>query len=64
MVSGGFSDKILKPFTTSNNSPSPAWNYISTKTWLKFHGSCKLTFKQKAIVNIYIVCKINLRPFK
>ena len=49
----------VKPPATSNNSLSPAVNYINAKTPLKNYGSClkqeKLTFNHKNVVNIYIM---------
>ena len=58
-------DKSIKPPTTSNNSLSPALNYISGKIRVKHAGSCwRLTFNHKTLVNIYIVYEINLWPFK
>ena len=36
----GLSSESIKPSTTSDNSLAPALNYYSTKTRVKFTGSC------------------------
>ena len=36
----GLSSASIKPSTTSDNSLAPALNYYSTKTRVKFTGSC------------------------
>ena len=44
-------------------SPKPN----NTKIRVKFDGSClkqEITFTHKKVLNIYIVCEINLWPFK
>ena len=38
--SKGLSAESIKPPTTSDNSLTPIWNYYSTKTRVKFTGSC------------------------
>ena len=63
--SKGLSDESIKPPATSNNSLAPSLNYIgTTKTRVKFDWSClkqnKITITHGKIVNIYIVCEINL----
>ena len=59
---------LMKVFATSNNSLSPAFNYISAKIQLKFDENClkqdSITFNNKTVVNTYIVYEINLWPFK
>ena len=58
------SDESIKPLTTSDNSLAPSLNYISTKTRVKFVGSClkqdKITFTHNNVVNIYIFYEKNL----
>lgn len=55
-----FSDESIKPPATSNNNLAPALNHIKSKIRVKFDGS---GFTHKQVVNIYIIDKINLRPF-
>ena len=58
------SDESINPPAARNNSLAPALNYINTKSWVKFNGSClkqeKVTFTYKKVVNIYIVYEINV----
>ena len=60
--SKGLSTKTIKPPTTSDNSLTPVVSYYSTKTRVKFTGSCsqqpKISYTHGTIVNIYIVNKI------
>ena len=62
--SKGLSDESIKSPSTSDNSLSPSFSYIGTKTRVKFVGSClkqdKATFTNGKTVNIYIVYEINL----
>ena len=57
-----FSDEIIKPATTSDNSLATALSHIGNKTRDKFAGSClkqdKITFTHGKKVNIYIVYEI------
>ena len=39
-ISKGLSTESIKPPTTSNNSLAPEINNYSTKTRVKFNGSC------------------------
>ena len=55
-----FSDESIKALATSNNNLAPALNHIKSKIRVKFDGS---GFTHKQVVNIYIIDKINLRPF-
>ena len=54
--SKGLSAEIIKPPTTSDNSRTPALNYYSTKTIVKFTGSCskqpKISYTHGKVVNI------------
>ena len=54
--SKGLSAEIIKPPTTSHNSRTPALNYYSTKTIVKFTGSCskqpKISYTHGKVVNI------------
>ena len=56
------STESIKTPTTSNNSLTPAMNYYSTKTRVKFTGSflkqSKISDTHETIVNIYIVYQI------
>ena len=56
-------DESINPPATSDNSLASSLSYISTKTILKFGGSClkqdKITFIPGKTVNIYIVYEIN-----
>ena len=60
--------KSVKSSAISNNSLTPALNYIDVKTRVKFDGSClkqeNITFTYGNIVNIYIVYEINLFHFE
>ena len=60
--SKGLSAEIIKPPTTSDNSHTPALNYYSTKTIVKFTGSCskqpKISYTHGKVVNIYIVYEL------
>ena len=57
--SKGLSVESIKQPNTSDNSLTPVLNYYSTKTRVKFNGSCllqpKLLYTHDTIVNIYIV---------
>ena len=63
------SDEIIKPPTTSSNSPAPELNYFIKKIKVKFNGSClkqnKIIYTHGTIVNIDIVYKLssNLNNF-
>ena len=61
--SKGFSDEIIKPSTTSDNSLAPVLSNIGNKTRVKFDGGSlkqdKVTFTHVTIVNIYIVYEIS-----
>ena len=67
--SKGFSDEIIKPPTTSNNSLAPSLGYFINKIKVKFNGSClkqdKITYTHGTIVTRYIVYKLssNLNNF-
>ena len=65
--SKGLSEESIKPSAASNNSFALALNYINTKPQVNFNGSCfkqdKVTYTDKAVVNIYNVDEINLWPF-
>ena len=56
------SGETITPPTTSDNSLTPALSYYSTKTRVKFIGSCleqnKITYIHKNVVNIYIVYEL------
>ena len=56
------SAESTKPPTTSDNGLTPALNYYSTKTRVKFTGSClkklKISYTHGKIVNIYIVYEL------
>ena len=60
--SNGLSDKSIKPPTTTNSSLNPKLNYYSTKTKIKFTGSClkqsSHILTHKKVVNIYIVYEL------
>ena len=62
------SDESVTPSAKSDNSVAPSLNQIGLRTKIKFDGQClkqdKVTFNHKTIMNIYIVCEINLWPFK
>ena len=62
--SKGLSEESIKPSAASNNSFALALNYINTKPQVNFNGSCfkqdKVTYTDKAVVNIYNVDEINL----
>ena len=57
-----FSDKRIKPPTTSNKTLNPSVDYDGTKTRVKFNEHClqqeKITFNHGEIVNIYIAYEI------
>ena len=57
--SKGLSDETIKLPTTSDNSLTPALSYYTTKTRVKFTGSCLkqslISYNYRPIVNIYIV---------
>ena len=57
--SKGLSDESIKPHTTADNSLNPELNNYSTKTSVKFTGSClkqsTISYTHSKIVNIYIV---------
>ena len=61
--SKGFSDEIIKPSTSSDNSLAPVLSNIGNKTRVKFDGGSlkqdKVTFTHVTIVNIYIVYEIS-----
>ena len=61
--SKGFSDEIIKPSTSSDNSLAPVLSNIGNKTRVKFDGVSlkqdKVTFNHVTIVNIYIVYEIS-----
>ena len=56
--SKGLSAETIKPPTTSDNSLTPAVNYCSTKTRVKFTRSClkqpKTSYTHGKVVSIYI----------
>ena len=60
--SKGLSAESIKPPTISDNSLTPAFSYYSTKTRLKFTGSClkqsKISYTHGKVVNIYIVYEL------
>ena len=60
--SKGLSGESIKPPTTSDNSLIPILNYYSTKTRVKFTGSClkqpKISYTHGKVVNIYIVYEL------
>ena len=60
--SKGLSAESIKTPTTSDNSPTPALSYYSTKTRVKFTGSClkqsKISYNHGKVVNIYIVYEL------
>ena len=60
--SKGLSSESIKPPTKSDNSLTPALNYYSTKTRVKFIGSClkqsKISYNHGKVVNIYIVYEL------
>ena len=62
--SKGLPDKSIKHPATTDSSLAPSLNHIGFRTRIKFDGQClkqnKVTFNQKTVVNIYIVCEINL----
>ena len=66
--SKGLSNERIEPLTTSGNSLAPSLNFVNARTRGKFIGICvkqdKATFGHKNIVNIYIVYKINLWPYR
>ena len=57
--SKGLSAESIKPPKTSDNSLTPALSYYSTKTRVKFTGSClkqsNISNTHVKVVNIYIV---------
>ena len=57
--SKGLSAESIKPPKTSDNSLTPALSYYSTKTRVKFTGSClkqsNISNTHGKVVNIYIV---------
>ena len=59
MKSKGLSAESVKPPIASDNSVTPELHFYSTKTRVKFKGSClqqsKLSYTHSTIVNIYIV---------
>ena len=64
-------DNLIKVFCLSDNSLAPSLNHIGFRTSIfisKFDGQClkqgKVTFNYKTVVDIFIVCEINLWPFK
>ena len=62
--SKGLSNESINLSTASNNSLAPVLSYFANKTCVKFDRSClkqdKITFIYRKIVNMYIVCEINL----
>ena len=58
----GLSAESIKPPTTSVNSLTPILNYFSTKTRVKFAGSClkqpQISYSHGKVVNIYIVFEL------
>ena len=68
LKSKGLSDESIKTPATSNNSLSPAFNYINAKIQVKFDKNClkldKFTLDHKTVENIYIAFEINLWLFK
>ena len=66
--SKGLSDESIKHPTTSNNSLAPSLNPLDVRTRVKSDGIClkedEVTFTHGNLVNIYIVCEINLLPFR
>ena len=60
--SKGLSAESIKPPKTSDNSLTPALSYYSTKTRVKFTGSCleqsKISYTHGKVVNIYIVYEL------
>ena len=61
--SKGFSDEIIKPPTTSNNSLAPKLSYVGNRTRVKFNGSClkqdKLKYIHGTIVNTYTIYELS-----
>ena len=62
LKSKGLSAESIKPPTTCDNSLTPALGYYSTKTRVKFTGSCltqsKISYTHGKVVNIYIVYEL------
>ena len=60
--SKGLSAETIKPRSTSDNNLNPAKSYYTTKTRVKFTGSClqqpKASYTHGTIVNIYIVYEL------
>ena len=56
------SDERINSITTSNDSITPELSHYSTKTKVKFSGTClkqdKATYNHGTIVNIYIFYEI------
>ena len=65
--SKGLPDERIWIPAISINGLAPALNYISTKSQLKFDGSClkqdKVGFTHEKVVVAYPTCEINLGPF-
>ena len=66
--SRGLPDESINPHATCDNSIAPSLNHFGFRIRRKFDGQRlkqdKVTFTLKTSVNIYIVYKINLWPFK
>ena len=62
--SKGLSDENITASTTSDYKLDPQLNYFGTKTRVEFRGSCvkqdKITYTHGKIVNIYIVCELDM----
>ena len=62
--SKGFSDEIIKPHSTLDNSPASALSYIGNKTRIIFEGRClnqdKIIFTHGKTMSRYIVYEISL----
>ena len=54
--SKGFSDEVIEPPTTSDNSLAPELSDYGNKTTVKFNESClkqdKVTYNHRTVVNI------------
>ena len=58
------SDENITALTTSDYKRNPQLSYFGTKTRVEFRGSCvkqdKVTYTHGKIVNIYIVCELDV----
>ena len=61
--SKGLSAESIKPFSTSDNSLTPAIKFYDYNIRVKFTGSCfkqpKVLYTYKRVVNIYILYKLS-----